>query len=101
MEIIRKQYAGLSDCLEIEILSNDNLADRVESEVLKAGGPDVSGNKIPRIKALREVARGIRGQDYVMGLADGKYAIENWDRFIAFIRLHGQLPSDGFSGRGL
>lgn len=41
--------------------------------------------KIPAIKALREVVPGT-------GLAEAKWAIENWNEWIAFVAKHGRAP---------
>jgi hypothetical protein len=41
--------------------------------------------KIPAIKALREINKG-------MSLFEAKYAIENWDKWIRFVAMEGRLP---------
>ena len=46
---------------------------------------DSPDNKIRRIKALRGAVPG-------MGLADAKWIIENWTRWIAFVRNHNRIP---------
>lgn len=50
--------------------------------------------KIAKIKALRTVSEDCKFG--TMGLANAKYAIENWDRFIEFVKLHERFPSDGY-----
>lgn len=47
-------------------------------------------HKIPAIKALRELNPG-------MGLADAKFAIENWDKWIGFIQEKGRIPTIAWS----
>lgn len=49
--------------------------------------------KIAAIKAVR-AATGL-------GLADSKWAIENWDRFIAFVKAAGRLPEQNIAAVGL
>jgi len=46
--------------------------------------------KIEAIKYLREILYD-RLKD-THGLADSKWAIENWDRWIEFVKIHGRMP---------
>jgi len=54
--------------------------------------------KIPNIKALRNVATMM---DMKMTLMEGKWALEHWITWIAFVDEHGRLPFPGYgSGDG-
>ena len=55
--------------------------------------PDIAPSadkKIPYIKALRECVTGL-------GLAEAKWAVENWVQYTTFIRANGRLPKFGGS----
>lgn len=61
----------------------------------KGNGSDLQGfitgaNKIPAIKALRVAVAEIDKTTF--GLADAKWAVENWATFYAFIKSKGRLP---------
>lgn len=47
--------------------------------------------KIAAIKALREITSVL---GFGMGLADAKYAVENWDKFITHVEKTGVIPKD-------
>lgn len=47
-------------------------------------------NKIPAIKALREWYHGKYKDN--LGLAEAKWAIENWDQWIGFVIKRGRAP---------
>ena len=55
-----------------------------------------SDQKILAIKSLREAAQ---STGRFLGLADAKYAVDNWGEFIAFVRKYETIPSDDFSQR--
>jgi len=56
-----------------------------------------SDQKIMAIKALRQVtADHTTTFSYVLGLADAKWAMENFNRFITFVTGAGRLPHAGF-----
>jgi ribosomal protein L7/L12 len=46
----------------------------------------IGANKIPAIKFLREVVADN------MGLAEAKWAVENWEKWITFVRTKGRAP---------
>jgi ribosomal protein L7/L12 len=64
----------------------DSLQEAFDNAV---GGRDVNCYKIAAIKAIRNVAG--------CGLADSKWAVENWQAFINFVRAAGRLPEAGWS----
>lgn len=68
------------------------LVDRLEEARTEAlDGGDWRVNKIPVIRAIRELCGG-----QALGLADAKWASENWATFIAFVRQNNHLPEPGF-----
>lgn len=61
--------------------------------------PLSKGKKIDAIKALREVAgnTNVTGlSECRLGLADAKWAVENWPKWIEFVRNFGRLPQAGY-----
>jgi hypothetical protein len=56
-------------------------------------------NKIQSIKNLRTAVQSIPelACPVILGLADSKWAVENWDRFVNFVASQGRLPKDGYS----
>lgn len=94
-QVLVNHYAGLLGVisLDIDIVPDGNeTARKIETRV-NAAGPDILDNKIPRIKALRDVVNGY-------SLADAKYAVENWSKFLRHIKLTGNVPYD-IAGKGL
>jgi len=60
--------------------------------------PEIADTKISNIKAMRRLATNLRQP---MTLMEGKWAVENWDRFIAFVDEYNRLPLGGYgSGDG-
>jgi hypothetical protein len=87
---------------EIEITPEGNeLANRLNDEIsrLYPTGSDAH-SKIAAIKRLRELAATPgtqcdalqRGECY--SLASAKFAIENWPKFLAYVREHNRIPRD-------
>ena len=67
--------------------------DSIYNQIVEAVETVSAYEKIARIKALRSVVENapeLNGAK--IGLADGKYAIENWESFKHFLRTHGRLP---------
>lgn len=52
-------------------------------------GVNLITQKIKAIKAIRELVD--------LGLADAKWAVENWAAFIAFVEKNDRVPEPGFS----
>ena len=48
-------------------------------------------DKIKSIKALREIVREMT--TYTMGLAEAKWAVENWNKWIGFVSEKGKIPN--------
>lgn len=70
--------------------------DSIYTRIVEAVEAVSAYEKIARIKALRAVVDSIpEVKGTQIGLADGKYAIENWDSFKFFLRTKGRLPSQG------
>lgn len=60
--------------------------------------------KIPAIKKLREIAGDRKEEGYYtckLKLADAKWAVENWEKWIAFVELNGRLPKDDYLHNGI
>ena len=56
--------------------------------------------KIPSIKSLRELCSnpqvvGVVG--YSLGLAEAKWAVENWSQFLGFVESTGRIPTIGYN----
>lgn len=49
-------------------------------------------SKIPAIKIIREVIANNNNNNYP-GLAETKWAVENWERWIEFVRQNDRLPN--------
>jgi hypothetical protein len=102
--LLQRQFSDIhGPSVKIEIIVDPDFAERLKQIVNAEGGIDVPSNKIPRIKVLREAVTRIPELNHpnYMGLADAKYAIENWKRFLKYVQTHGDLPAEGFSGYGL
>jgi hypothetical protein len=55
--------------------------------------PGERAAKVPNIKALRELSNKFHPQ---MTLMEGKWAVENWEKFIAFVDEFNRLPLGGY-----
>lgn len=77
-----------ADIIDVEIVENMSAMLVSEIQTLKFQTTE----KIAAIKKLREIA--LRDCRCEMGLAEAKYAIENWDRFIQYVRIHNTIPVD-------
>ena len=64
----------------------------IDARTAVLAGRDPNYNKIPVIKAIREVV-GCQA----LGLSDAKWASENWPAFIDFVERNGRLPEPGFA----
>ena len=53
--------------------------------------------KIAAIKALRQLAVDNKWVEVTIGLGDAKWAVENFNEFIAFIEQNHRLPKPGYS----
>jgi hypothetical protein len=53
--------------------------------------------KITAIKALRQLAVDNKWTENVIGLADAKWAVENFNEFITFVEKNHRLPKPGYS----
>ena len=62
-----------------------------------------SDEKIRAIKLLRELSKqyNLYSDNTAMGLADAKYAVENWHDFVRFITNNGRLPVRDFYTNGM
>jgi hypothetical protein len=58
------------------------------------------GGKISAIKALRVASCEFNANKDAMGLADSKWAVENWEQFAAFVKDNGRLPEPGIGWEG-
>ena len=74
-------------------------ADLIDQEMAKYRYTNryTSDQKIMAIKALRKLSSDQKWSGNIMWLTDAKWAVENYLRFIAFVRKHDRLPSDGYS----
>jgi hypothetical protein len=91
---------------KLRFMFKPTMGEDVEIEILKANGLTTilkraveglrynSDQKIMAIKALRQAVADDKG---FMGLADAKYAVENWASFLAFVEQNGRLPQNGFA----
>jgi hypothetical protein len=70
--------------------SGAELAEYLQAEVRKAGNPYYYDNKIRCIKALRAAIDEKLKASYM--LVESKWAIENWDQFISFVKANGRIP---------
>lgn len=64
---------------------------------------DYKGNgKIAAIKALRAVfpIHGDQFRTSSLGLAEAKYAVENWEKWIAFVKKNNRIPVEGYLYNG-
>lgn len=66
----------------------------VESVDYKGSG------KIAAIKALRELFRDKVTGATSLGLAEAKYAVENWEKWLNFVKQNGRIPADGYLYNG-
>ena len=63
----------------------------------------LDNQKIEAIKKLREVAGDKKQNGFNVSklrLADAKWAVENWEKWIAFVELNGRLPKDDYLWSG-
>jgi hypothetical protein len=88
--------------VDVEIIPDGNIIVKEIEAAVNGAGPDNGQYKIARIKALRTITNkyAITPND-LMGLADAKYAIENWQKYLSYILLHGKLPANGFAYTGI
>ena len=78
--------------VDVEMTTEPTVAQIVRNAVTAL---DYKGSqKILAIKALRQVASENRLVEDVLGLGDAKWAIENFDTFIAFVEKNNRLPKD-------
>ena len=64
----------------------------------------LGNQKIEAIKKLREIAGNRKeGLTYTckIRLDDAKWAVENWEKWIAFVELNGRLPKDEYMVNGI
>lgn len=85
---------------EVDMLDNTpELLDLLNSNVGKL--IPIAAEKINAIKALRSLSSNNTNLfGYCLGLADAKFAVENWRQLITFINANGRFPKEGFSGTG-
>jgi hypothetical protein len=83
--------------MKIELTKSQLLAkaDLIEQEMAKYNYTGTQ--KIMAIKALRQLSSDQKWSGNTMLLADAKWAVENYPRFIAFVREHDRLPLDDYS----
>lgn len=75
------------------------LAEKIEAAIRPLAF--TSHEKILAVRTLRDLSKEDHEFPYQFGLADSKWAIENFDSFLSFIRHHGRLPREGFSHTGM
>jgi len=87
----------LSRALNTEVtdftVSKSKLATQFEDGMTKQMGqerPFPAHRKLEAIKRIRTLS--VEFLKGTMGLADSKWAIENWSRWITFVRTHGRVP---------
>ena len=97
--LVRDRY-NLPDTAELEISEYSGMdhpsALRLVEQLTQAGCFTATGNiapdrKIAAIKLLREIVigNGDNSNGCLCGLAQAKYAIEDWENFILYVRQHG------------
>jgi hypothetical protein len=103
--LVRNVY-NLPDNTELEISEYSGMDHPVSirlMEALKQEGCFTPTNgirldkKIAAIKLLRDlvVDDGVNTNGQICGLAQAKWAIEDWDKFILYVRRHGYPPMGG------
>lgn len=103
-EIVRSRYS-LPDDVSLEIagysginhLDADKLISRLQAEDCFDGNFNPRPEKkIACIKMVRDVyANTVRPGSLVCGLANAKYAVEEWPVFIQYVKKHGFPAMDG------
>jgi hypothetical protein len=80
---------------DVVVVSGVTMADMIRKAI---GGLNYKfSQKIMAIKALRQLAIDEKWVEVTIGLADAKWAVENFNEFIAFIEKNNRLPSQGYS----
>ncbi len=98
LNIISKYLRVKVDAFEIELPGTEIVA-----ALQKAiEGLDYTGSqKIAAIKAFRTVAAPfLANKGDVVGLADAKWAIENWEKLLKFVGDNARLPESGYGYSG-
>lgn len=96
---------------ELQSILSSHFKTNVTEVEIDGGNPDIVSmlkqkiglvidpvNKIQSIKELRTItAIDPKIFNYVLGLAEAKWAVENWARFLNFVEKNGRIPHSGFS----
>lgn len=79
----------------INIINGTTLAQKCIAAVTKL---NYKGNeKISAIKALREVFPcNEPNRSSTLGLAEAKWAVENWEKWIEFVKQNNRVPANGY-----
>jgi hypothetical protein len=84
-----------TEVTELVVVSGVTMADMIREAI---GGLDYKfSQKIMAIKALRQLAVDEKWVEVTIGLGDAKWAVENFNEFIAFIEKNNRLPKPGYS----
>lgn len=100
VEMIRQSIQEKSgySTVDVEIIPNADISGILLNKI---GYSIPADKKIEKIKTLRELSSDKNISGTVMGLADAKYAIEHWDTFINFVKIHGRFPYSDCSLYGM
>ena len=80
---------------DVVVVSGVRMADMIRKAI---GGLDYKfSQKIMAIKALRQLATDEKWVEVTIGLADAKWAVENFNDFIAFVEKNDRLPEPYYS----
>ncbi len=99
---------GGNSFIVVELIPNANWDGQIANLLRQSDCLDGLGNvradrKIQSIKTLRQWTSDNQKElgFYPMGLADSKYCVENWDRFLKFLRANSRLPLENCCNNGL
>lgn len=97
-DLVRSTY-NLPNSVELEIADQTNVDGLILESIFYREGiidPDTQNvrpsHKILAIKRLRELVIAKNGN---CGLATAKYAIEDWHKFLAYVKIHGFPDMNG------
>jgi restriction system protein len=92
---VKKQFPISYLGVEVEEIVINDISNIIQSEISQFA---YSGSeKIPAMKHLRQMVDDNKWLDgAVMSLADAKWAVENFTRFIEFVRQHNRFPRPGY-----
>lgn len=96
LQILSKHFSMSVTEAQIVDRMQSNLADLIEAAIRPL---DYRRDKILAIRTLRDLVE--VECKHKLGLADSKWAIENFEIFISFVRHHNRLPEDGFAHTGM